>query len=93
MEELVTKGDPVLTFGLFTDNLKLAFFLEKDSKIGAAVFNSIGQEVQVLASGNFSEGEHYLTFETFSLMPGVYFLKLDIGYKHYTKAVIKTASE
>jgi len=77
----------------FVNNLQIAFFMEKENNITATIFNSMGQQVKTLANGTLLEGQHYLSFNTSFLMPGVYFIKLDIGEKHFAKAMIKTSSE
>jgi hypothetical protein len=75
----------------FTDHLHIDFLLEKSSDVNVTVYNSYGQVIDVLAKGNYSEGEHTLIFDNSNIVPGVYFVRLDMGDKHYTKAVIKRA--
>jgi len=74
----------------FTDHLHIDFLLEKSSDVNIAVYNSFGQIVKTLAQGKYEAGEQTLFFDASSLTPGVYFVKLDFGDKHYAKAVIKT---
>lgn len=54
------------------------------------VYNSQGQLIQVLANEHYEEGEYTLQFDANSIMPGIYFVRFEIGDKHYTKAVLKS---
>ncbi|MEK6615213.1 MAG: T9SS type A sorting domain-containing protein, partial [Bacteroidota bacterium] len=74
----------------FTEHLHIDFLLEKNSPVLVSVYNSMGQLIEVLAKGNYEAGEHTLLFNNPSVKPGLYFVRLDIGDKHYTKAVLKT---
>lgn len=74
----------------FTGHLHIDFLLEKNSPVLVSVYNSMGQLTEILAKGNFQAGEHTLLFNNPSVKPGVYFIKMDFGDTHYTKAVFKT---
>lgn len=74
----------------FTDNLHIDFLLEKYSEVKVTVYNSMGKMIETLIQGKYEAGEQTLFFDGSSLAQGVYFVKLDFGDKHYTKAVIKT---
>ncbi len=75
----------------FTDHLHIDFMLEKNSPILVSVYNYQGQLIETLANGSYEAGEHTLVFDKTSLKPGVYFVRIDMGDKHYAKAVIKSA--
>lgn len=74
----------------FTDHLHIDFLLEKPSDVKVTIYNSFGQTIETIANSKYETGEHTLRFDNSSLTPGVYFVKLDFGDKHYTKAVIKS---
>ncbi|MBI3501349.1 MAG: T9SS type A sorting domain-containing protein [Bacteroidetes bacterium] len=77
----------------FIDHLHIDFLLEKSSDVKISIYNSYGQAIETIANSKYEAGEHNLRFDDSSLTPGVYFIKLDIGEKHFTKAVVKTQSE
>ena len=73
----------------FTDHLHIDFLLDKSSPVNVSVYNSQGQLIEELAKGDYEAGEHTLVFSNSSIRFGIYFVRLNIGDKHYTKAVIK----
>jgi len=73
----------------FTDHLHIDFLLDKSSRVLASVYNAQGQLIETLAKRDYQAGEYTLEFYNISIKPGVYFVRLDIGDKHYTKAVLK----
>jgi hypothetical protein len=92
LEKPITKAENVqFTYypNPFADHLHIDFLLEKSTTVNVTVYNSFGQIVKTVAQGKYEAGEQNLFFDGSSLTPGVYFVKLDFGDKHYAKAVIK----
>jgi hypothetical protein len=75
----------------FNDHLHIDFLLDKSSPVLVNVYTPQGQLIQTLANGTYVAGEYTLIFDNSSLKSGVYFVRLDIGDKHYTKGVVKSA--
>lgn len=75
----------------FTDHLHIEFLLEKNSPVLVSIYNPQGQLIESLANRTYEAGAHIVEFNNSSLKPGLYFVRLDIGNKHYAKAVIKSA--
>jgi hypothetical protein len=63
----------------FNPTTVLSFGLPKDGFVSLKIFNSIGQEVAVLANGFMKAGEYRKVFRADNLPSGVYFYKLTAG--------------
>ena len=65
----------------FNNETRIKFALSETSKIRLAVYNILGQEITVLADGEFPAGAHYVGWDGAGLPSGVYFyrLMLDTG--------------
>ncbi len=52
------------------------FGLDEEGEVSLVVFNSVGQQVAVLASGHHGAGTHDATFDASALPAGVYIYRL-----------------
>ncbi len=60
----------------FNPTTSIAFTLPKTTTITLAVFNSLGQQVAVLAEGTYPAGHHAIDFNAENLVSGIYFYRL-----------------
>jgi hypothetical protein len=60
----------------FNPSTTIEFTLPISGRIQLSVFNSIGQEVELLINDDLTAGEHQITFNADHLPSGVYFYKL-----------------
>lgn len=60
----------------FNQSTEIAFELNSPQVIKLVVFNTLGQEILVLADGPFNSGKHTFNFNGINLPSGVYFYKL-----------------
>lgn len=73
----------------FNPTTRINFNLAVDSRVSIKIFNSIGEEVKTLVSGNYSAGLHNETFDASGLNSGVYVYKIEavgIDGKSFTAA-------
>lgn len=63
----------------FNPETSIAFSLPVATEVELRVFNSLGQEVAVLAQGNFNAGTHTVRFDGSTLTSGLYFYSLKAG--------------
>ncbi|MEA3446801.1 MAG: T9SS type A sorting domain-containing protein [Bacteroidota bacterium] len=64
---------------------EIQFYLADDCSIKLQIFNSLGEFIEEIASGNFQEGKHSTTLNTFSYSAGNYFYTLNVGTEKLTK--------
>lgn len=74
-----TAGEAIITFELPTS-----------ADITLTLSNMYGQEVSVLANGEYNAGAHKVVAQTQNLAAGVYFYSLNANGKAYTKKMIVT---
>lgn len=72
----------------FNLNTRLQF-TSSGSNLLIQVFNSQGQLVQTLANGWYEQGAHSLHWDTYALPKGVYYCRLQDGFRQQVKAVAK----
>ncbi len=60
----------------FNNETRIKFKLSEKSQIRLAVYNILGQEIAVLADGEFSAGVHYVGWDGAGMPSGVYFYRL-----------------
>jgi len=65
----------------FNPETKIRFSMPEAGYITLSVFNTNGEEVAVLAKGNYFAGSHELSFQAGNLPSGVYFAVLNSGGK------------
>lgn len=63
----------------FNPATTIRFSLTKTEFVTLTVFNSLGQEISVLASGIYPEGNHDVAFDAAGLSGGLYFYRLSAG--------------
>jgi len=73
----------------FYFNTKVGFKLKTDAKIYLAIYNTLGQLVDVLINGTISKGVYELNVITSDLSSGVYFCTLIVGNKIESKKMVK----
>jgi hypothetical protein len=83
--QIVESGMPT-QFGLsqnfpnpFNPQTEIEFALPMSSPVTLTVFNVLGQEVEILASGSFTAGVYKVTFDAKNQTSGLYFYKLEAG--------------
>lgn len=64
-------------------------FTTKNEWAKISIFDPIGQEIRVLASRQFSEGEHRITFEAHGLAAGNYYFRIVTKDRMKTKLMVK----
>jgi hypothetical protein len=73
----------------FNPITQIALELPSRTRVEALVFNRLGQQVAVLADGDFDPGPHNLTFDGSALPSGIYFIRVTAyGETHMMKAVM-----
>ena len=60
----------------FNPSTTISFILPKSTFITIKLFNTLGQELQTISSGNFSAGRHTVQFNNKDLASGIYLYKL-----------------
>ena len=73
-----------LTFGLdqnypnpFNPATTIRFTLPSRSRVSMKLFNILGQQIEVLAEGEYQAGEHRIAFNAERLSSGIYFYRLE----------------
>ncbi|MCB9357634.1 MAG: T9SS type A sorting domain-containing protein [Calditrichaeota bacterium] len=61
----------------FNPTTNISFTLPEAANITLSVFNLLGQQVAVLASGSYNAGAHSLVFDASSLTSGLYLVRLE----------------
>lgn len=59
----------------FNPSTTMVVFLPEASMLQIMVYNTIGQQVEVLTNNSFDAGYHNLTFDASSLSSGIYFIQ------------------
>jgi len=62
----------------------ITFAIPHSELVNLTVYNSLGQEVAVLANEEFAAGQHEVRFDATGLASGVYLVEMSAG--NYTKA-------
>ena len=72
----------------FNPSTTINFALPKSEKVSVKIFNQLGQQVAVLANGDFSAGNHQLNFDGAGLSSGIYYYRIEAGSFTQTKKMI-----
>jgi hypothetical protein len=72
----------------FNPATQISFSVPSEGIVKLVVFNAIGQEVAVLADGNFSAGSYRVTFDAAGLPSGTYFYRVQAGEYTATKKMM-----
>ncbi len=62
----------------FNPTAAISIALPAPSEIKVSVFNTVGQEVAVLADGQYAQGYQQLTFDASGLSSGIYFVQANV---------------
>ena len=73
----------------FTNQFVLNYRIDKQAAVQITMFNSLGQVVRAIVSGNKEEGAYQTTENTSDLLPGVYFITLRTPQGIETKKLVK----
>jgi hypothetical protein len=76
----------------FMSNVNIEYSLNEEARVIVDVFNSTGQQVGQLASQTQKPGQHRISWEPMNLMPGLYFLHIQVGSDSQTAKVIYSGS-
>jgi predicted outer membrane repeat protein len=66
----------------------ITFSLPRTEFVTLKIYNILGQEVIKLIDEPKSVGTHYVKFDASALSSGVYFYRLDVGGRRYTKKMV-----
>jgi hypothetical protein len=72
----------------FNPTTKIQFTLSEKTKVELVVFNSLGQEIQSLVSGELGQGNHEVSFDASKLPSGIYLYRLQAGNLVETKKMV-----
>jgi hypothetical protein len=72
----------------FNPSTSITYSLPAATRIRVAVFNSIGQEVAVLHSGEIPAGTHTVTWDASAMPSGIYFCRLESSAGHVTRRMM-----
>jgi hypothetical protein len=67
----------------FRNSTKIAFQIEKDTKVNLEVYNLLGERVAVIADENYEAGQYQLEYNARDLKAGTYFIRF--SYDGYTE--------
>ncbi|UCG61370.1 MAG: multicopper oxidase domain-containing protein [Candidatus Zixiibacteriota bacterium] len=88
-------GDVPETFGLrqnypnpFNPTTDIAFALSRPGHVTLNVYNIVGQKVATLADGNYSAGEHTVSWDASAMSSGVYFYRLESAEVRETRKML-----
>lgn len=63
----------------FNSQTRITFALANPGQIELSLYDILGRQVEIIASGRYSQGEHELTFNAGDLPSGLYFVNLQSG--------------
>ena len=72
----------------FNPATTIAFALPAASQVRLAVYDAMGREVALLASGQYGAGSHRIEFAAAGLSSGLYFYKLTAAGRSWTKKMV-----
>ncbi len=73
----------------FTTTLRIDYNLQHSGKVNLAIYNSIGEQVEVLLNEYTQQGDQEIIFDTEKLSPGIYFCTLKTRDGIQTTKMIK----
>lgn len=91
-EELIPAGPAFLHQNFpnpFTASTRITIELEKAAHVRLTVYNTLGQEIAVLADGVLEAGARMLDFAGEHLPRGVYYYRLDAGGHYMTRPMLR----
>ena len=60
----------------------------KPAQARFTLFNTMGQQLEVLKEGKFTRGTHHVYFDASSLPAGIYYINVDSDQGNFTEKVI-----
>ena len=72
----------------FNPTTKIDFTLPSASKVKVIIYNQLGQQVALLAAGDYAAGVHEINFDGANLASGVYYYRIDAGTYSQTKKMV-----
>ncbi len=72
----------------FNPSTTIRFSVPKREQVNLSVYNSLGQEVRTLVSGEKAQGSYEVSFDASNLPSGIYFYKLQTGAKVEVKKMV-----
>gem|GEM_PF-974633 len=72
----------------FSGETEIPFSLPASSEIELSISNILGKKLKIVKSGIVPSGTHFVTFNSNDFSPGMYFYKLSVGEKTFTKRMI-----
>lgn len=65
----------------------IRFILEQSQKVNLSILNNKGELVKLLTTGNLESGTHSILFNSHNLSTGIYYCKLLVNDRLYTKRI------
>jgi hypothetical protein len=72
----------------FNPTTRIQFSLSEPSQITLKIFNTLGQELAVIANGTYPMGIHSITWNAAGLSSGIYFYSLEAKFYKETKKML-----
>lgn len=72
----------------FNPSTNIEFMLPESGNVRLAVYNMLGQSVQILTDGFMAEGRHTVTFNAQSLSSGFYFYQIEFNGQLLTRKML-----
>jgi hypothetical protein len=72
----------------FNPTTLILFVLNKSSQISLRIFNTLGQEVSIIANGMYSAGIHSIIWNASKFSSGIYFYRLETSSYKETKKML-----
>ena len=72
----------------FNNHSVVSFSLERDTHVRLTIYDITGREVQSLANGHLSPGEHEAVWNAEGFSSGIYFARLDNGKTQMTQKLL-----
>ncbi len=71
-----------------SDMVNIRIFTPTSTKLHLSIFDELGKEVAVVASGNYIDGIHQFKHNCASIVPGVYFIRLSANEETVSKKFV-----
>ena len=72
----------------FNPTTRIQFSLSEPSQITLKIFNTLGQELAVIANGTYPMGIHSITWNAAGLSSGIYFYSLEAKFYKETRKML-----
>jgi len=74
----------------FKSNTTIPFEISQESDVRIAVYNVLGQPVDLIVERKFPPGNHLVSYKADKIKPGMYFYHLHAGDSQITKTMVLT---